>query len=561
MSSESEPSRKGFLRAFAKATRDSLKETFNAVGGTIEQGAKSPSKKANPVKFEEAKKVTPHSATSTANLPTSSVALRPRNGQTPPNTTPINAWEETGAPKIPSNLTEEEKEVYRSLITVRKTRILGSQGQEVAPPRVIVITDLGKDYDDLAAMVVLKELHRLGLIELEGFIANLHPPQERAKLARGCLDSLGLEDIPVAWGEEAQADATKREPPHYYEFPKNADYFSSIYSKDASFTPYDQEKADPAEIESGVRLLDRLVLSRSEPRPTGQKPRGSMTFLCISGLADIATYAKREPEKLAKVTKNVVLQGDYSIQLGPHSCHAILTPNLTAANNSFDQQAAKEWHEYMDNHQIPSVVYTSTAAANARLAPTVFDEMRDTMHPIGQHLRTIQRIQDLHYYKTACNKDPTKRFLPRCDQGWFLRTKTNWEQAYPDKETRPKPPVGEEVLNYVQLVCYDAVAALGTAGNDVLDALDLLKPKELFENLGPDIHMVVGVPAAKEGDVVKKPERPGVNSENMQLALTALLKGSLMAVQEGIPSSHTSGRMWTDANTLAASAAIGTGAA
>ena len=441
--------------------------------------------------------------------------------------------DEPGAPEIPSGLADEEKNVYRKLIRTRKSRVVAGK----YPRRVTVITDLGKDYDDLAAMVVLKELHRLGLIELEGFIANLHPPQERAKLARGCLNSLGLEKIPVAWGEEAQANAAKREPPHDYEFPKEADYFPSIYDKDASFTPYGQEKTDPVEIESGVKLLDRLVLSRSKPQPEGQT-KGSMTFLLISGLADMATYAKREPEKLAKVTKHIVLQGDYSIQLDQYSYHAILTPNLTAANNSFDEQAAKEWHEYMDNRHIPSVVYTSTAAGNARLPPTVFDEMRDTMHPIGQHLRRIQRIQDLHYYKTACNKDPTKRFLPRCDQGWFLRTKTNWEQVYPDKNTRPEPPVGEEVLNYVQLVCYDAIAALGTAGNDVLNALDLLQPKQLFENQDPHIHMVVGVAAVKDGGVVKKPERSGVNSENMQLALKALLKGSLMAVQEGIPSTH-----------------------
>ena len=37
------------------------------------------------------------------------------------------------------------------------------------------ITVLAKDYDDLMVIMVLKELHRLG-VRMEGFVANLGPP-------------------------------------------------------------------------------------------------------------------------------------------------------------------------------------------------------------------------------------------------------------------------------------------------------------------------------------------------------------------------------------------------
>jgi hypothetical protein len=50
------------------------------------------------------------------------------------------------------------------------------------PPQIVVITDLARDYDDLAAMVMVKELHRLGLVELEGFVANI--PESKRKLTR-----------------------------------------------------------------------------------------------------------------------------------------------------------------------------------------------------------------------------------------------------------------------------------------------------------------------------------------------------------------------------------------
>jgi hypothetical protein len=65
---------------------------------------------------------------------------------------------------------------------------------------VVVITDVAKDYDDLAAIVVLKELHRLGYVRLEAFIVNLKPARKRAIYLRAALDSLGLQDIPVGVG-------------------------------------------------------------------------------------------------------------------------------------------------------------------------------------------------------------------------------------------------------------------------------------------------------------------------------------------------------------------------
>lgn len=70
----------------------------------------------------------------------------------------LGVWNEPGAPKIPHGLSDEEILVYRRLIRVKRDR-----EADTHPPEVVVITDLAKDYDDLSAMIVLKELHRLGL--------------------------------------------------------------------------------------------------------------------------------------------------------------------------------------------------------------------------------------------------------------------------------------------------------------------------------------------------------------------------------------------------------------
>ena len=47
-------------------------------------------------------------------------------------------------------------------------------------PRLLVVTDIEQDYDDLMAIIFLSEMHRLGAVELAGFIANHGQTLERA---------------------------------------------------------------------------------------------------------------------------------------------------------------------------------------------------------------------------------------------------------------------------------------------------------------------------------------------------------------------------------------------
>jgi hypothetical protein len=92
-------------------------------------------------------------------LPTPSKLSHRQSDTQERNSRAEHAWKETGAPKIPSGLSIDEKIVYQRLIELRRIRGCENQG----PLEVVVITDLAKDYDDLSAMVVLKELHRIGL--------------------------------------------------------------------------------------------------------------------------------------------------------------------------------------------------------------------------------------------------------------------------------------------------------------------------------------------------------------------------------------------------------------
>lgn len=385
------------------------------------------------------------------------------------------------------------------------------------------------------------------IVKLLGFVANLHPSRHRAQFGRTCLDTLNLHDIPICWGEVAEANPKKHEDPKPWEFPEKNSNFEKHWAEDVTFTEYGKDKKDennPHELESGLSFLERIINERSSAGGKDPKPT-KVTFLLLSGLADIATIARREPEKLALAVDKVVLQGDYKIVQRPTPYHAVVEPNLGAANNAFDTEAAKRFHEFIDRHQIPSIVFTRAPAMECRMEQKLFREMAETKHALGEHLAFAQALQDVSFYERACSDKP---FLPHLNQEWFLTGKTNWYKANPkpvDGSTPKTPPVGKNITKFVELVFYDVLAALGVAGNDVLDALQLLEPREHFTN-SSNIHNIVGyekIIPPPEHDRTAKPQVlrvPEMNIKNTQVTISALMKGSLKAVQQGIPSTHPS---------------------
>lgn len=388
--------------------------------------------------------------------------------------------------EIPSLTREAEKKVYETLQLVVRRR--QERGEKVR--RVVVITDLAKDYDDLAAMVVLKELHRLEVIKLLGFVANLNPAKKRARFGRGALDRLDLNDIPIATGTSGFPDKTdKKHKELDYEFECN----------------FMAEDNDPKILLEGQVLLKQLC---EEARDKKEK----FTLVLISSLEDIAVFCKNNRTLLQAAVSNVVLQGGYSIEDNK------LIPDEAAANNRYDIEAAKEFHTFIQESNIESAVYTKVAAFATPLFTDLFEDMAKTKHPLGLHLRHVQVEQDLAFYRFASKKDPKERFAAFMDQEWFLRNKTSW---FDTEHTPDTPyPEGEEVIPYLtKVVVYDALAALGSAGPDALYALDVLTHGNVQP---PPTHRIVGFAGPPTSD-------PGIHPEKMATALSALLKGSLLS--------------------------------
>ncbi|KAE8448029.1 hypothetical protein EG329_009952 [Mollisiaceae sp. DMI_Dod_QoI] len=364
------------------------------------------------------------------------------------------------------------KEARKDLVAIFPD---GLDMEDQASPKLVVITDLAKDYDDLAAMVVLKELHRIGLVQLRGFVANLMPADKRALFGRGALDALGLQDIPIAVGLPASTD-------HHKELD---------YELKCSFNA-----PENTALENGNSLLRQLCA-------TAKKENEKLTFVLLSSLADIFEFSK-EYKDLNSIIAKVFLQGGHTT--------SPLKPDMRAANNKFHKAAAEGFYDFLETEKIPSSVYTKIATFATPVSTEVFDDMAATGHPVGQHLQQVRVLQDTEFYKGACQPNP-----PFMNQQRFLETKSSWFDT-PHEPDAPLP-VGDEILPYLtKVVVYDALPALASSGADVLEALNIKAPSS-------ELHEIVGITGP--------PDVPGIDGDMMARALGALLRGSLLAAQQG----------------------------
>ena len=406
--------------------------------------------------------------------------------------------------RIPRGLTNGEARVYETLLRVVDKRShdnITNRDKVQRTPYIFVITDLAKDYDDLMALMVLKELERLGVVQLPGFIANLDPPYNRARFGRGALDSLGLPQIPIAVGSKGAPD---KKVLLEHEFENTDDFMKKE----------DTERMG-AEYPQGPDLMRQVLEEAAKPG------KSKITLLTISSLMDAGNFVKDPAgSDLAKnAIHNIVLQGGYRIIDG------VLTADPAAANNGFDIEGAQTFHTWIQDNQKPSTCYTKVAANAITLYASLFEFLDSTGHALGHYLREVQKRQDLSFYKQSCSNHP---YLPHMTKEWFVETKSTWFAA--GHECDEDAPEDERMLPYfTKVVAYDALAAVGASGADVLEAFQIPKPLIKRPDMDDPLHRLVGVPAlcAAPGQDELPPE-VNFDGDAMGLVITALMKGSIL---------------------------------
>ena len=200
----------------------------------------------------------------------------------------------------------------------------------------------------------------LGLFELKAVVANLCPAGARAKLARGTLDSLAQEDVPVAVGSEANRSGIE-------------DNFTASVSAtgfDYLVREVEEEEEgdscfDNTEGKGGLNLMLRTYLAAEDH---------SLTLLIIAAMTDAALFIEQQPSLFAAKTRSVAIMGG----VDPASLDAsaqMMMPDQSAANHMGDQPAAATVFRRCQELGVRLVVLTRTAAYGASVPAFIYDEL------------------------------------------------------------------------------------------------------------------------------------------------------------------------------------------
>ncbi|KAL7541034.1 hypothetical protein ACHAXR_010566 [Thalassiosira sp. AJA248-18] len=254
---------------------------------------------------------------------------------------------------------------------------------------VIVFTDIGRDVDDEMALVLLSSLKRKHMLNPIAVVTTLSPEKDRAHLARGSLDTMGMADVPVGvGGRGGVADGVELE----------------VYEADHTWS-------SPSIHESGMDLACQALES---------VPSKSAQILCLASLSDMALLIQEHQDLFTDKVKEVVVMGGVM----PMDSGDTLTPD-TAYNNNCDMESAKFVYEKCQELGVPTATLSRWAAYGCPIRPQLLDELAKTKHMVAANIRRKSKDSlDQLWNKVILPPDhPKREKLPaRCDVNWFYKT-------------------------------------------------------------------------------------------------------------------------------------------
>ncbi|KFA80413.1 hypothetical protein S40288_11742, partial [Stachybotrys chartarum IBT 40288] len=380
--------------------------------------------------------------------------------------------------KIPFECGTEEYKLYEKLIPV--ILALGNSLD------IFIITDIEQDRDDLLAVLILLHMHYLGLINIVGVIANHGPSEKRSKLLRTITYLLSCFDIPVAAGTDGTGGKEKRKL-KWHEL-QNRTFEHQDWNKDNKERP------------SGYDLLDEAF-----KKVDAQK----LTVLCLSSLQDISEYLdKQDDEFIQNRLAKLVSQGGYEFHDGS------IVPDMGAMNNKFHPEAAKSVTDRLNKLGIPSDAWGRHVALAAPLARTFLEDLPG---PVGHHLRCVSSRQDFVFGWDARHKP----FMPHLDEKWLFRGLGMDPDSEKSKQMMEQRIPIRKLMQLGTFPAYDACAAIGALGDDVLQCLGILSTTS--EMPDSQLHRMFGQDRNDLG---------GVDAAKLKTAIETFIKGSLLATYE-----------------------------
>ena len=280
----------------------------------------------------------------------------------------------------------------------------GQNSQNGGDP-LIIITDIGRDVDDELALCLLKPLTDLKHVRPVAVITTLTPQEDRARLARGTLDSLGLYDVPVGIGSNGGVDD---------EAAAGLECYAGTFRAPKSSILEQDQNASGAGI-----VVDGLGLMINELKKAAPK---TVRVLCLASLNDVAQLIEKDESLFAAKVKEFVCMG--GIEVPASGIIERLQPD-SAYNNFCCIDAARKVYGACERLRIPTITLTRWAAYGCPFVNTLLDELRSTRHLLAANIRNTNLTATNALWKKVNlpPEDPRRERLPaRCDRQWFCET-------------------------------------------------------------------------------------------------------------------------------------------
>eukprot|EP00928_Gymnodinium_smaydae_P005401 TRINITY_DN11843_c0_g1_i2.p1 TRINITY_DN11843_c0_g1~~TRINITY_DN11843_c0_g1_i2.p1 ORF type:complete len:727 (+),score=154.17 TRINITY_DN11843_c0_g1_i2:276-2456(+) len=245
------------------------------------------------------------------------------------------------------------------------------------------------------ALILSRSLIDIGVVEMCAVVANVQPAQARAKLARGTLDALGLEQVPVAVGTDGRSTGHED------------DFTASVAATGVDYLVREPDAC-------GQELL---LKTYQEAAP------GSLTLLLVSALTDAARFIGDHPDLFREKTSRVVIQGGVD-KASLQGDEEFLCIDKTAQNLGWDLESSTFVFRRCQELGVRLVVLTRFAVYAAGMPAFIYDELATIGHPVALRLREnqIRSTTDLWHRCGLPDGHPDRKRLPgRCDRAWFAK--------------------------------------------------------------------------------------------------------------------------------------------
>ena len=283
------------------------------------------------------------------------------------------------------------REKHKQQDQTLKLRLGVRQPAKIKAQPCVLICDVGRTADTELALVLLRVLRDLGHIEPKAVIATLWPQQDRSRLLRRRLDSLGLHDVPVGIGTDGGVSKHDREISETLCTLGETPAFSGSPERAGQSVP-------------GGRLLE-TTCDNADP--------ASLVILVMSSLKDAAICLRDSEERFKAKVKSVVLMGGISVSdtggyaqfKGRHkryrrsSLQNMLVPEKIKAEppmapdnceiNQFDIAAAQFFMSRCQHLGIQLIMVPIEATRSVTVPSAFYDQLADGGSASGHRIRQV----------------------------------------------------------------------------------------------------------------------------------------------------------------------------